>query len=121
MTTILKDKDHYIAFRKQWTEAVNAKEAKKQFTPPVEFTTAGKRIPVSGRQRSDGWIGRHHMMFFNLVTGRPLLYGFTAGKDGKNTGAKGAASELLWIIEAAKKAVEMTEEQRKKYFMLGAF
>jgi hypothetical protein len=98
-------KEHYLAFRKAWSSAITAKEAKSYLVPPTQFTSDGKPIKVTGRERHKGWIDSTHIMLFNVLTGRDLLKGFTNKLNGDNTTVVNAAWKLSFAISQAKKYV----------------
>jgi len=81
-TSIFVSKEHYLAFRVAWSNAVNSEEAKSKVVPCNEYipkeTGYGYTFSEgTGRCRHDGWINAEHAVLYNLLRDKPIYYGFT--------------------------------------------
>ena len=70
--THFETKEHYLAFRKAWSNAVNSEKAKKKV---VEEKSWDSRTMIRVTQK--GWLTSTHMMVYNMLRGRAYDRGFT--------------------------------------------
>ena len=66
MTTLFKNKEHYLAFRAEWASAVNSPKAKSTLKSDAWSTW-----------RVQGWVHAEHSILFNILTNRHIAAGFT--------------------------------------------
>jgi hypothetical protein len=67
-------KEHYLAFRKKWSNAVNSEKAKPHDEVRV-YTYKGSREEYTARV--DGWLTSAHHVLYNILRNRPFHKGFT--------------------------------------------
>lgn len=65
---LFNSKEHYLAFRKAWAEAINDERAKKQKIFHKEYNSCEIR---------EGWLTAAHMLLYNLLRDKPFYHGFT--------------------------------------------
>lgn len=66
-TYFFDNKEEYLTFKKQWSDAVNSDKAKKQ-----EYTDYNGR-----KQKKPGWIRAEHHIVYNILRDKPVGHGFT--------------------------------------------
>lgn len=82
--TFFKSKEHYQAFRKAWSNAVNSDAAKSHLEPCDEWIAdpdpnswSGEYSKGTGVHRVPGNVTAAHMMLYNALRGRDVLTGFS--------------------------------------------
>lgn len=80
-TIFFKDKQHYLAFRKSWAEAVNSPKAMSTLVkvPYLRLKDDGfyETIPDGAVVRCYGWISAAHHVVYNLLREKDAGDGFT--------------------------------------------
>ena len=72
--TLFENKEHYLAFRKAWSNAVNSEKAKPH-VDEVDYSHYGHHEKV--KVRVDGWLTASHHILYNILRGRDYDRGFT--------------------------------------------
>lgn len=82
--TFFKSKEHYQAFRKAWSNAVNSDAAKSRLEPCDEWIAdpdpnswSGEYSKGTGVHRVPGNVTAAHMMLYNALRGKDILTGFS--------------------------------------------
>jgi len=69
--THFENKEHYLAFRKAWSNAVNSEKAKKKVVDDTSWDDTPIRVTKSG------WIDAAHHVLYNILRNRDYDHGFT--------------------------------------------
>ena len=72
--TQFESKEHYLAFRKAWSNAVNSDKAKTHYE---ERTYTSRSSRTVEKYRIDGWVTGAHHVLYNILRNRPFHKGFT--------------------------------------------
>jgi len=76
-TLFFTDKQHYLNFRKAWTNAVNSPRAKSHLEPWDEWHKTKPITRGTGKIRIQGWITGAHVILYNLLREKQSHDGFT--------------------------------------------
>jgi len=72
--TQFESKEHYLAFRKAWSNAVNSDKAKTHYE---ERTYTSRSSRTVEKYRIDGWVTGAHHVLYNILRNRSFHKGFT--------------------------------------------
>ena len=104
-------KEHYLAFRKAWSNAVNSDKAKTRYE---ERTRSYCNTREVYKFRIEGWITGAHHVLYNILRNRPFHKGFTminkpskiAGGHMPHLGLYQAVGQLKYVLKLIKQGEE---------------
>lgn len=104
-------KEHYLAFRKAWANAVNSDKAK----PHTEIRKSTWRGTVEEYTVTvDGWLTSAHHVLYNILRGKPFHYGFTmisnANKLRNGTSPQLGLEQAVHQLQHIQKLIVQEEE-----------
>lgn len=127
-TNIFTCKEHYQAFRKAWSAAVNDDRAKKHFEPCDEwfYDSNGKwtHSKGTGRCKFSGWLHAEHMLLYNVLRDKPLTNGFVPVHKTSRIANGGYINHGFWeaaywlgsYIKKAQRSLTPPAENAKRYY-----